>query len=359
MDKTFNPYFSIITPIYNVSRFIKNGIDCILSQTFSNYELILVDDGSTDNSGYICDEIGDMYDNVICIHQVNQGSGPARNNGIYNARGRYIVFFDIDDKIENSLLQTCYNELLKNNSPDVLMFSYDSYDEKLKTLNPVVFEKIVCRSNEDIKKNYVDHLLGINKPNGFVWNKVYKRNFLIKNNLIFPKLLIQQDEVFNLHVYSKAENLVILPIILYHYNVYNTGNTRSRYIPNRLSLYNTVKKEFLKLYQFWELEDKRMLIFVYRRFFNSIIVTLNFNNTHKESMMSSRERKRDLEMVLVCDETINCLDHLEKLDAVPKKLFPKLYFKALKRQNCTYFKMIRFSEKIIRSLKWTFKKLQI
>lgn len=350
------PFFSFIVPIYNVSHFIESGIDYLLNQSYKDFEIILVNDGSTDDSGKKCDYLSSIHENVHCFHQDNKGSGPARNLGIKRAKGRYIVFFDIDDRIEESLLKTCYDELNDKNFPDVFMFSYDSYDVKFKTLTQTVFADIQCLSNHDIRHIYVDHLLGLKKLNGFVWNKVYKRDFLVNNRLEFPSLLIQQDEVFNLHVYRKASSLVISSQILYHYIVYDNGNTRSRFIPERLNIYNTVKNEFLKLYNDWNLKDERMLVYVYRRFFNSIVETMNFNNTHKSSNLNFMEKNNELRMIITCDDTKDCIGHLEKLDAVPSEFFSKLYFKTIKKQNFRYYKMIRFFDKMIKSLKWIVKK---
>ena len=200
MIKENNPFFSIIIPIFNVSRFIDLGIEEILNQSYKDFEIILVDDGSTDGSGNHCDELASSHESISCYHQENLGAGPARNLGIKMSRGEYIAFFDIDDNVESNLLQVCHDELCAYGKPDVFMFSYDSYDVRYKTITSLVFERLVCSSNNEIRDNYVDHLLGLNKDNGFVWNKVYKRRFLIENNLELPDLLIQQDEVFNLKV---------------------------------------------------------------------------------------------------------------------------------------------------------------
>lgn len=350
-------FFSFIVPIYNVSHFIESGIDYLLNQSYKDFEIILVNDGSTDDSGKKCDYLSSIHENVHCFHQDNKGSGPARNLGIKRAKGRYIVFFDIDDRIEESLLKTCYDELNDKNFPDVFMFSYDSYDVKFKTLTQTVFADIQCLSNHDIRHIYVDHLLGLKKLNGFVWNKVYKRDFLVNNRLEFPSLLIQQDEVFNLHVYRKASSLVISSQILYHYIVYDNGNTRSRFIPERLNIYNTVKNEFLKLYSDWNLKDERMLKYVYLRFFKSIIETLNFNNTHKSSLLSNAMREKDFDMVFECDETTDCVQKLKQLDAVPSGFFYKSYYQTIKSNNKIRYKCIRFTERIIKSVKWKIKSI--
>lgn len=351
-----SPFFSIIIPIYNVSRFILKGINYVLNQSYKNYEILLVDDGSSDDSGKLCNELSLRYENIRCFHQNNRGSGPARNLGIKEAKGKYIVFFDIDDMVENSLLQSCYEELNSNNRPDVLMFSYDSYDEKYKTLTPSVFHSLVCHTNNDIKANFVNYILGGDNINGFVWNKVYKREFLLNNNIFFPELLIEQDQVFNLFVYKEASSLVISSKILYHYIIYDRGNTRSRFIPNRFNIYNSVKEEFLNLYNYWDLNDQRMLIYIYIRFFNAIIETLNFNNTHKSSKLNKTLRKQDFKKVFESEITADCIDNLEQLKTKPVGFFKKSYYNAIKTQNIVLYKILRFIEHSLKSLKWNIKK---
>jgi len=351
MIKENNPFFSIIIPIYNVSRFIDLGISEILNQSYKDFEIILVDDGSTDSSGDQCDKLASCYENISCYHQGNLGAGPARNLGINKSRGEYIAFFDIDDKVESNLLQVCHDELCAYGKPDVFMFSYDSYDVRYKTITSLVFERLVCSSNNEIRDNYVDHLLGLNKDNGFVWNKVYKRQFLVENDIVLPDLLIQQDEVFNLKVYRKAQTLVVSPDILYHYYVYDKGNTRTRYIDNRLNIYKTVKNEFMSLYFDWHLEDKRMLEYVYGRFFRSIIETLNFNNIHIGSPLNKNERLNELQSIINDGEVQDCIIKMESLGIIPHWGFRKWYFEAIRDSDVVKYLFVRKLDLWLRALK--------
>ena len=351
-----HPFFSIIIPIYNVSRFIDSGIKYVLNQTFKDYEVILVDDGSTDGSDVKCDNLATAHPILRCFHQHNQGSGPARNKGIAEARGKYIVFFDIDDSIEKTLLQECYDELSSSGFPEMLIFSYDSYDVKYKSLVSSVFEPIKCQSNDDIKNIYVDHLLGLKNHNGFVWNKVYSRAFLINNGVVFPNLLIQQDEVFNTQAYLFLNTLSISSRILYHYKVYDKGNTRSFFIYNRFDIYNTVKNEFLKLYSHWSLDDVRMLRYVYKRFFQSIVGSLNSFLSIDSKSKYYRERDVNMKLIMCCDETVDCISNLYILNLVPPRVKPWLYFKAIETRQLTLYKMVYFYDRFVRSIKWMIKK---
>ena len=350
-----HPFFSIIIPIYNVSKFIDTGIKYILKQSFKDYEVILVDDGSTDGSDVMCDNLAFENGVIRTFHQANAGSGPARNKGIAEARGKYIVFFDIDDSIEETLLQECYDDLCSNSFPEMLIFSYDSYDVKYKSLVASIFETIKCQNNDEVKNIYVDHLLGLKFNNGFVWNKVYSRILLINNKIEFPDILIQQDEVFNQIVYRHVSSLLISPKVLYHYIIYDKGNTRSKYIEDRFQIYNTVKDTFLELYNFWSLDNERMLKYVYTRFFNSIILAIG---SHFECSVGNNKTnvKKKIETILCCEETVDCIYRMQSLSIVPTRLFSKLYYYIIKRQCVFLFKVVYLCEYSIKLIKWRMKK---
>lgn len=116
-------FFSIVIPIYNVSKFVRRGVECILAQDFDDFELILVDDGSTDGSGTLCDREAAMCSKIKVIHQDNSGAGPARNAGIDAAVGEYVAFFDIDDIVKADWLSSIYKILTKGLS-QLLVYGY-------------------------------------------------------------------------------------------------------------------------------------------------------------------------------------------------------------------------------------------
>lgn len=350
-----HPFFSIIIPIYNVSRFIDTGIKYVLNQSFKDYEVILVDDGSTDDSDVKCDRLAAENELIRTFHQQNAGSGPARNKGIEEARGDYIVFFDIDDSIEETLLQECYDDLCSNGFPEMLIFSYDSYDVKYKSLVASIFEPIKCENNNDVKRIYVDHLLGLKYHNGFVWNKVYSRSLLINNRIEFPALLIQQDEAFNQRVYRHISSLLISPKVLYHYYVYDCGNTRSRYIAERFQIFNTVKEEFLRLYDYWSLDDDRMLRFVYSKFFNSIILAIN---SHLEDEINKEKNSVNLKIatILCSEEAIDCISKMQSQHIIPQRIIPRLYYHAIKHQCVFLYKIVHWYDSKIKLIKWGIRK---
>lgn len=130
-----NHKVSIIVPVYNVEKYIHKCIDSILAQTYRNLEIILVDDGSPDNCGKICDEYASNDNRIIVIHQKNGGLSAARNAGLNKSTGNFIVFVDSDDYLEISAIEDCIH-YIKTNNYDILIFNwYDVYlDDQLKTI---------------------------------------------------------------------------------------------------------------------------------------------------------------------------------------------------------------------------------
>ena len=120
---------SIIVPIYNVSQYLKECLDSLLAQTFKDIEIILVDDGSTDNSGKIADEYAMIDNRIRVIHQTNQGLSAARNNGINISTSPYVMFVDSDDFVDQHYCEIPY-KIIKENNADVVCFEFDHYLEE-------------------------------------------------------------------------------------------------------------------------------------------------------------------------------------------------------------------------------------
>ena len=126
--------FSIIIPVYNMGKSIENTVKTLLNQKYDNYEIILVDDGSKDDSSQICDELATKYKKIKTIHTINQGSGPARNCGIDIATGEYIYFPDADDLVDENALNV-FAEVLKEKKYDLIVFGYKSLDSDNKIID--------------------------------------------------------------------------------------------------------------------------------------------------------------------------------------------------------------------------------
>ena len=178
------PYFTIIVPIYNAKKELTRCVDSILSQNYNNYEIILVDDGSTDGTDQLCDNISAKDSRIICIHKVNGGVAEARNVGIRAAKGKFIMFVDSDDMWRDSdALQNIYGILGTEPIVDVLCFGMETLKEDETLINdriPYISDKII-RTKENILKE----LIYQNQYISAAYVKVVNRQFLLENDLFF------------------------------------------------------------------------------------------------------------------------------------------------------------------------------
>ena len=318
---------SVIVPIYNVKKYINRGIENLLAQTYENFEIILVDDGSTDGSLEICTEWASKDDRILTLHQKNQGSGSARNSGIEAARGKYIYFFDVDDEIDENLLS--YNvEVIEQQKVDMIIFGYTNVEQKYNSETVVSFPEIKINSNDDLKRVYVD--LCVLKVNGFAWNKFYRKSFLDNNNLRFENQRIQQDEVFNLKVYKYLEKGFVSSKILYTYYVYDKGNTRSRFIPDRFDICKSVREHFETLRTFWNLKDSRFESYLNKRVYNGVMSCLLFNLTHPQCQWTKKQKQWEMKRSMGDRLTKLAFDYAEKEEPSFEQ---KLYRKACRDES--------------------------
>lgn len=310
---------------------MRRGVEIILGQNRSDYELILVDDGSTDGSGRLCDECAARWPQVRVIHQSNAGAGPARNAGIEAARGEYLMFFDIDDSLRPGAMDVLRREL-EAHRPDLLMFSYRETDAATGVGHDFRFDTVVYETNGEMKKKWGWDMSGAKFGNGFVWNKVYRRAFIEEHGLRFEPLRIQQDEVFNLSVYPLAERTVALGDVLYDYYVYPRGNTRSHYIDERFEIYKRVREAFLDVFDRWGVWTPGLRSYVENRFLMSVSESIDFNLYHPENEMSRKERAEALRRILSAPEVKESLGWLRQSGRWPGSVVKRLYYEAMERE---------------------------
>lgn len=202
------PKVSIIVPVYKAEKYLHRCVDSILSQFFINWELILVDDGSPDRSGAICDEYAQKDDRIRVIHKENGGVSSARNVALDNMKGEWVMFVDADDWINIKCLQTCVDVVTKNNL-DAVQFGF-------VMVFPDGSEKYICESNTDA--NNPEKYLKDNSYNVCVWGGLYKRSIIIENSLKFDESLkLAEDQLFVLSFIKHAKKLQYLAEPFYYY----------------------------------------------------------------------------------------------------------------------------------------------
>ncbi len=220
-----NPTFSIIVPVYNVEQYLEECIESILVQTYKDFELLLIDDGSTDSSWDICDRYSANDARIKAIHKQNAGVSVARNDGIEKAKGTYITFIDSDDWIESNYLERILAEI---EDYDILFFgcTWHYEDGTVRSLCPPA---TLCRTNiyssiyhllhNDVDVNYF----------GFTWNNVFRKDIIDEFTIRFVENLpVCEDEVFSLAYCNHAHSLKVIADPLYHYRWKAQGLTHKK-----------------------------------------------------------------------------------------------------------------------------------
>lgn len=216
-----NIKISVIVPIYNSEKFLKKCLDSIVNQSLKELEIILVDDGSTDNSYHICDEYRDRDPRIILIRQSNQKQGAARNRGIEIANGKYIGFVDADDYVDLNFFEKLYNAAEK----------YDT-DVALASLKKVCVQKEKYKWHFKTEKILVtDHekfLHGKQIKNAAPYNKIYRKSLIDKCKLRFAENVFYEDGLFTTKAIYYANKVIIVPGTNYYYlkNPNSTVNSK-------------------------------------------------------------------------------------------------------------------------------------
>ncbi len=203
---------SVVVPIYKVERYLDKCVNSIINQTYSNLEIVLVDDGSPDNCPVICDEYAKKDSRIRVIHKANGGLSDARNVGIENSEGEYICFIDSDDYVHEDYISKLLTGAL-NNDADICVCNFYYVNEKGKIWERKQKYAKVFSSTEALKDIFTTD----QNTEIVVWNKIYKRDLFIKYNIRFPKGKIHEDNFTTYKLYDKANKVVLISDNLYYY----------------------------------------------------------------------------------------------------------------------------------------------
>lgn len=215
-----NVLLSIIVPIYNVEKYIGSLVNSLVKQTNKNFEVIFIDDGSTDESMQILKEImagSEQEFSFKLLQQVNQGLSSARNVGILNATGEYIFFLDSDDEIESNFVETILTSCYKYSQPDTLIFDYSSIDEFGNALDSNYWHGSIYRQKDLCTSEQILTALSKDDIPTTAWSFVTKRSVIEKHDLLFSVGKKFEDNNFTPKVFYFSKNIVVIPLRLYRY----------------------------------------------------------------------------------------------------------------------------------------------
>lgn len=236
------PKISIILPCYNVGRYIQKGLDSILSQTFNDWEAIMVDDGSNDDTPALIDDYAKKSERFVALHTINQGVSCARNEGIKISKGELLFFMDPDDWIEPNCLEKCW-ETYTNGNADIIHFNRWIHEvdgrkrkEELsdhlvesKNINREYAAKLIGLSQDALNHYYNGESIWLYKGNWQVWCFMFKHSLITEHQIIFsPGIKVFQDALFVIEATLYAKKIQCIKDVLYDYRIRNEGSVRSR-----------------------------------------------------------------------------------------------------------------------------------
>lgn len=219
------PKVSIIVAIYKAEEYLRRCLDSLVNQTFEDYEVLLVDDGSPDNSGYICDAYAERYPFVHVIHKANGGLASARQCGIDHARGEYTIHVDADDWVEPDMLESLYRKA-KEEDADMVICDYF----ELKRKERYIAQKPTALTPDAVLR---DILAG--RLQAYCWNKLIRRSCYSKYQISFPIGLNFEDLFTICPLCMNAIRICYLPKAFYHYDRFINKNSLTM-TPNRSNL---------------------------------------------------------------------------------------------------------------------------
>lgn len=236
---------SIIVPAYNCANQITNCIDSLISQTYENIEVIIINDGSIDDLNIIIGEYSDYR--IKYYEQNNSGPSSARNKGIRYSSGKYIVFVDSDDRVNKNFIKYLVKSI-KENESDIACCGY-IYKDNEKNIQLNLNEFSAMKTNMS-KENFVYCVL--NGLGGVLWNKIFRKDIIEKNRIIMDESIFMcEDLLFILEYLRYSEKISVIDDYLYIYNAMNEGSisfkVSSGYLKNNIIVSKKIKNELMKL----------------------------------------------------------------------------------------------------------------
>lgn len=278
------PKVSIIIPVYNMAETLERSVNTLLLQSYSNIEIIIVDDGSTDSSLTVANELAGKDNRVIVIHTENRGAGPARNKGLDISTGKYAYFPDADDSLAAEAISIMVKSIEGEPECDLLVFGYANIDRNGKcTSEKQYFPEVIAGTT--LRNDYCE-CMGMTTPKGIQgapWNKLFSVKLIRDNHIEFPALRRHQDEGFICRYMCFANRVKFISDILYFYNVNDIQSTWHKYPLNYIDSViglNNIRKE--TIYK-WNPNDINTHVFLKREFICNVIKSLELCYSPKMS----------------------------------------------------------------------------
>lgn len=292
--------YSIIVPVYGVERYLDQCVQSIFAQTWKDFELILVDDCSLDNSPSMCDEYARQDSRVRVIHhEVNRGLGMSRNTGMAAAKGEYLLFVDSDDYLSTETLHRCVDRL--DSGADLVVFGLTNVYQDKQGVTTWTEELTVPTMTALQSEENAEAFIQLNRARifPFAWNKIYRREFLECFGAAFEETKLIEDFLFNIQVFSRAKHIEIMDEALYFYRRPAHETLVSKYAPE---FFDLCKRKYLLEKQFLHEcgaaipEYQQVILSSYIRHFISVLIrnrSVNAHLSHAQQIAQIRQMLSD------------------------------------------------------------------
>lgn len=276
--------YSVIVPVYNVENYLSRCIDSLLAQNYADLEILLIDNGSNDQSGQICENYAAQFSNITAYHIPNKGVGSARNFGLSKAKGEFICFVDADDYLVGNLFSDVESQL--DSQLDLLVFSYyNSIEKNLSEIDRSA--KILPTEGKKDKSDFIALFqeLFLTDMMYTVWNKIYRREFLEEHQIVFESYELGEDVRFNLSVYQHVNTVFLVKSAYYVYVSGRVDSAMGQYNPNRMNYQLEELGKVDQLMISWNSHDDQFIDQIKAR-----ILMSNIQNISKQKMSLSKKR---------------------------------------------------------------------
>lgn len=340
-----NDLISVIVPVYNVEKYLRQCLTSLVNQTYRNIEVVMVDDGSKDSGGLICDEYAKKYQNFSVVHKKNAGLGMARNTGLEYINGKYVVFVDSDDYVENTLIENLYKNLLKN-KVDMCKGGFKRFTDA----NEVIFERKyndVLYEGDKAKTELLPRMIGSSPLDHdsiemCVWGAIYNANIIRNFGVKFhsEREFISEDLVFNIDYMQYANGACTIPDTGYNYRV-NLKSLSTSYRPDRFEackfLYLEMKRKLQNLGY-----DEDALLRLDRTFFIYLRMCIR-----QEKPSALKEKKKNLisNIDKICQDQV-VVDVINNYPSKYLGFSQRLFLNLIKGKHSNILYILAKSEKL-------------